>query len=95
MSLLGLRAALPFLEGAGPAEENGIELNEYEVEVFRGIAGEGPMPEWGAWVGASIDFLQSVGLVKSTNRLTERGQHAIKNLEQFEGPNCRQYWRVK
>ena len=60
-------------------------LNEYEVRILKAVAGQEPWPEWGAWVGAALEFLQDDGLVTrgqtlAMPQLTDKGREVIKGL---------------
>ena len=51
----------------------------HEIEVLRMLAGERE-GEWGAWVGACLEYLQANGFCTRgpTYRITDKGRAALK-----------------
>lgn len=58
-----------------------FEPNEYEIRVLRMLNGEGE-EEWGAWVGACLEFLQGAGFcTRGPNyRITDKGCDYLARL---------------
>lgn len=53
------------------------DLNQYEIDVLRMLAGEIER-EWGAWVSACLESLVARGLVASTYHITDAGRRALE-----------------
>jgi hypothetical protein len=57
------------------------ELNSHEIEVLEMLSGQ-RKPEWGAWVGACLEFLSDRGLCTSgpNYQITDEGKRALASL---------------
>lgn len=53
------------------------DLNEYEIEVLRMLAGEIER-DWGAWVAACLETLVAKGLAAPAYHITDAGRAALK-----------------
>lgn len=53
------------------------DLNEYEIDVLRMLAGEID-GDWGAWVSECLESLVAKGLAAPGYRITEAGRAALK-----------------
>jgi hypothetical protein len=59
-----------------------FDLTEHEIEVLKMMNGQRE-GEWGAWVGACLEFLQGHGLcTRGPNyQLTDEGKRVLATLE--------------
>lgn len=63
------------------------ELTSHDIEVLRMLNGE-RKPEWGAWVGACLEFLSGHGLcTRGPNyQITDAGKRALASLRPATAP---------
>jgi hypothetical protein len=63
------------------------ELNSHEIEVLEMLSGQ-RKPEWGAWVGACLEFLSGHGLCTGgpNYQITDEGKRTLAE-SQRKGPD--------